>query len=103
MYLLNAYDMHITRLFQNKSEEFYRLKETATKFMRCFSNPLVQLASIYPLLNKLPVVKGYFEEIVGYSNQILHFLEGIIDEHAKTQDYSEEMEPRDFVDAYLME
>lgn len=71
--------------------------------MKSFAKPTVNLASIYPLLAKLPPCKEPFEETVRLFNEIGSFLDGVIAEHIKTQDYSEEMEPRDFIDAYLAE
>lgn len=41
--------------------------------------------------------------MVSVFDEITGFLSTIIDEHEKEQDYDEEFEPRDFIDAYLME
>ncbi|KAI6183427.1 (pine wood nematode) hypothetical protein [Aphelenchoides bicaudatus] len=87
----------------NKEKEFYKLKDTTEKMMKSFARPSVNLASIYPLLAKLPPCKEPFNELVSLFNEVTYFLDGIIDEHIKTQDYSEEAEPRDFIDAYLTE
>jgi hypothetical protein len=61
------------------------------------------LSARYPVFSKIPLVNKPFREVVTLFGEIAKFLDKVVEEHIKSQDYSEEMEPRDFIDAYLAE
>lgn len=47
--------------------------------------------------------KAKFDKAVDLFATIFKFLNGVIAEHEKHNDYTMEMEPHDFIDAYMME
>lgn len=71
--------------------------------MENFSDPLLNIAISSDILLTLPIFKPRFDRAVNLFSEIFSFLNGIIDDHQKTNDYSNDIEPQDFIDAYLSE
>jgi hypothetical protein len=81
--------------FTNKKEhEFYKLKSTVDGIMKNMADPLTSMAVTIPSLSKFPVFKSRYQEGINLHHQILDFLDAIIEDHIKNNDYSNEIEPR---------
>ena len=68
-----------------------------------FGNPLFHLAISSEFIASLPYFKSKVDHATSLFNIIFNFLESIIDDHLKANDYTSDMEPQDFIDAYLLE
>lgn len=93
------------------------MKKLTEDSQAALTNPLVLLASIYRSLSKIWPFKEPFQRFeqctilfiqlsfrtIKIYNEINEYLAGIIQEHEKSQDFSQEFEPRDFIDSYLLE
>ncbi|KAI6195049.1 hypothetical protein M3Y96_01189800 [Aphelenchoides besseyi] len=88
----------------NREQEFYRLKELSEKVGAIFIDPLVQSIMVNPLIAKLPFCQWKMKSTIGHANEIFSHIGKIIEEHRRQNDYvNEEIEPRDFIDAYLIQ
>ncbi|KAI6222669.1 hypothetical protein M3Y95_00918000 [Aphelenchoides besseyi] len=89
---------------ENREEEFYRFKELSEKVGEVFTNPLVQLMMVNPLIAKLPFCQRKVNNVAKHANEIFMYVGNIIEEHQRQNDYAkDEIEPRDFIDAYLIQ
>ncbi|KAI6174317.1 (pine wood nematode) hypothetical protein [Aphelenchoides besseyi] len=89
---------------KDHQHHFYRLREVTEKMMKNFSDPLLNLAVSNPTISKLPVFSQIMERAGKVSRPIFEFLNHMIDEHLKLNDYTDDnFEPQDFIDAYLLE
>lgn len=68
-----------------------------------FLDPLVGLCIFISVFRKIPPFKTKFFEAINHFNEIFAFLDESIVEHEKQNDYRALIEPRDFIDAFLME
>ncbi|KAI6196404.1 (pine wood nematode) hypothetical protein [Aphelenchoides besseyi] len=87
----------------NKEEEFYKLRESAERMMKSFSDPLMIIAVTSKLFRRLPIIKQRLEKAVGYARDIFDFMERVIDNHIEQNDYENMQEPSDLIDAFMME
>jgi hypothetical protein len=71
--------------------------------MKSFSSATMQLAANNLFLCRIPPFKAPFEHCTGLFGQLFEYLGEIIDEHMKQHAADPDMEPRDFIDAYLVE
>lgn len=71
--------------------------------MKTFADPLVSTAVFIPLLRKMPYFGTKFYYAIDLFNEIFAFIDNVIDQHKKHNDYKTLNEPRDFIDAFLME
>lgn len=98
---------HVTngyRFTENgKEEEFYKLKECINEMIKGFSDLTVTAAFIVPILRKMPYFGPKFHHTVDQFNQIFAFVDKVIDQHKQQTDYKTLNEPRDFIDAFLIE
>lgn len=70
------------------------MKKTVDQIMEGFTDPIFSMAMGSPFLAKLPVFKPRFDKIVNLFAELFNFLEGIIEDHIKNNDYSGEVEAR---------
>lgn len=70
------------------------MKEVTEKIMLSFSDPLLVIGLASEALSGFPIIRGRFERILKLYQEMFQFLDGIIDEHVKQNDYKEEFEPR---------
>lgn len=70
--------------------------------MKVFADPLFLLSMNSKTMIKLPVFKNRFQRMVDLLRKILCFMDQIVEEHEKQLD-DDSIEPRDLVDAYLLE
>lgn len=70
------------------------MKEIVNSILKCFADPLLNIAANSPFLCSLPVIKPRYEKSVELFNRVFKFVDGIIDDHVKNTDYSSEIEPR---------
>ncbi|KAI6223558.1 (pine wood nematode) hypothetical protein [Aphelenchoides fujianensis] len=87
----------------NKQEEFYQLKEQTTQILTNLANPLFRILVRSPSLHGFQWVQRKLEHAVKPQKEVFRFLDGIIQQHEEQNDYSAEMEPSDFIDAFLLE
>lgn len=71
--------------------------------MKTFADPIVGLCIFIPFLQKIPPFKAKFETGIELFKEVFKFLDGVIDQHKQQNDYRTLAEPRDFIDAFLME
>ena len=86
-----------------KEKEFEKLKETTETMMKTFGDPLLNVAIASDFVAKLPVFKQKLNYAVSLFHVIFKFMDGVIDEHSKSNNYKNDAEPHDFIDAYLAE
>lgn len=76
-----------------KEAEFYKLKEIMDKIMKGFGDPIMGIAILSSFAHKLPIFKQRYDEGIDLNHQILDFLDSIIEDHIKNNDYKNEIEP----------
>ncbi|KAI6171090.1 (pine wood nematode) hypothetical protein [Aphelenchoides bicaudatus] len=77
----------------NKEHEFYRMNETTEKITHSFNDPIFILSITSSFMTSLPIFRDKFQG----------FLDGIVEDHLKNNDYKQDFEPRDYIDAFLLE
>ncbi|KAI6206304.1 (pine wood nematode) hypothetical protein [Aphelenchoides besseyi] len=102
--VINALICNVRFTEKDHQKHFYMLKEVTEKIMKDFSKPLMSIIISTPTLAKLPVLRQVIEKAGNLSQPIFEFLNRMIDEHLKLNDYTDNnFEPQDFIDAYLLE
>ncbi|KAI6206167.1 (pine wood nematode) hypothetical protein [Aphelenchoides besseyi] len=102
--IINAATVGFRFTENDHQHHFYRLREITEQMMKNFSNPLLNFAVSNPSIAKLPVFRQVMEKAGKVSQPIFEFLNRMIDEHLKLNDYTDHnFEPQDFIDAYLLE
>ncbi|KAI6184603.1 hypothetical protein M3Y97_00614200 [Aphelenchoides bicaudatus] len=86
-----------------KEDEFYRLKDCISRMMKAFADPLMGMCIFIPFLQKIPPFKKVFNHAIGLFKEVFVFLDGVIADHKRANDYRNLEEPQDFIDAFLME
>lgn len=72
--------------------------------MASFFNPLLMMAITSERMLKWPIFRTPFKKLIDNYREILDYMGEIIDQHEEQlKDSGEDIEPRDFVDAYLIE
>ncbi|KAI6238734.1 Cytochrome P450 [Aphelenchoides fujianensis] len=87
----------------NREHEFVDIKEKTVNFFASLGDPLFQISMNYKILLHIPWFQRNFDRKMWPQREIFRFIERIIDEHERSTDYEEEFEPRDFIDAYMLE
>ncbi|CAD5224519.1 unnamed protein product [Bursaphelenchus xylophilus] len=83
--------------------EFDRLKNLATQLMQDIMTPTANLALNNPSLMQVPVLNWRAKRAVECMREILVFLDRQIQKHVAENDYTQDLEPHDYIDAYLLE
>ncbi|KAI6192360.1 (pine wood nematode) hypothetical protein [Aphelenchoides bicaudatus] len=94
------------RFTMNGNEaKFYKLKQLSTDATNLFADPMLLIALTSEFFAKLPIISSKFNHFIGLMREIFVFLDQAVDHHKEQlegQDF-ESVEPRDFIDAYLIE
>ncbi|CAD5209536.1 unnamed protein product [Bursaphelenchus okinawaensis] len=91
------------RFTKEHEDEFYRIKTLTSKITQSFGSPFSNLVRQNPWMLNLPIIKGRAEANKKTSTELIEYLQKHIDRHIEQTDYTQDMEPSDFVDAYLLE
>ncbi|KAI6184975.1 (pine wood nematode) hypothetical protein [Aphelenchoides bicaudatus] len=84
--------------------KFYKLKKLTSEAMEAFTDPITLIAITSPNLSKVPPFRGAFQRSLNIMEEIHSSLEAYIEQHEEQlRDQNDDTEPRDFVDAYLLE
>jgi len=86
-----------------REKEFHKLKELTERMMKNFSDPLLNMAISSDFLCSIPPFKSKFQLSIDLFGELTSYLYGVVDEHINNNDYSVDMEPQDYIDAYLSE
>lgn len=86
---------------KGNEEEFYRLKDLTGKMIKSLTSPIMLLLRFNDLMFKL--TKQFFLAYFKPAHALFGFIEGQIKRRIKMEDIDETMEPRDLVDAFLIE
>ncbi|KAI6170700.1 (pine wood nematode) hypothetical protein [Aphelenchoides bicaudatus] len=86
-----------------REQEYYRIKELFNRLVNPKLNPLLLIAGIAEVCKiNIPPLKRYHERSLEEFREIFNFVNKSADEHLANTDYSQLVEPRDFIDAYIM-
>lgn len=88
---------------EGNEKEFYQLKKITEEMMKVFSDPLLNVAISSDFLVSLPVIKPRFDKAISLFDELAVYLTRVIDDHIEQNDYSNEIEPQDYIDAFLQE
>ena len=89
-------------IFQEREDEFQRIKKLGQFFTGQFGNPLFRFMENDPEFYKqFPICGSYYNKIAGKVEEMKTFFFGLIDEHQKSIDFDSSEDPTDFVEAYL--
>ncbi|CAD5224523.1 unnamed protein product [Bursaphelenchus xylophilus] len=91
------------RFTEGREEEFYLLKDLSTAFMRAFGTARASLVLNNPKLMQVPILNSKAKETVRILLELFAFLDRQIEEHLADNDYTQDLEPNSFIDAYLLE
>ncbi|CAD5209392.1 unnamed protein product [Bursaphelenchus okinawaensis] len=87
----------------NKEAEFTRMKHHLHEWMTKFSNPIIRIWIATGFLHKLPILGKFCMDLVRTYQDIFKDMDNNIAEHKERLQTEGHTEPRDYVDAYLME
>ncbi|KAI6240313.1 (pine wood nematode) hypothetical protein [Aphelenchoides fujianensis] len=89
---------------EGHQKEFYDLKDVTEEMMKSFADPFLNIAATSKTVAKLPIFRDRLAAAGRRFKKIFDYLDGIIEEHLKLNDYSNDsFEPQDYVDAWLLE
>lgn len=89
---------------QGNEAKFYNLVGLSSDIMASFFDPILMTAITSERMLKWPVFRTRFKKLIDAYREILDFLGEIVDQHEELlKDSGEDIEPRDFIDAYLIE
>lgn len=85
----------------DREEEFFHLKKLSISVLRMLNDPVLIIARFNLWAKKLSYkyMYSYYRPI----QELFDFLDKQIKERIKTEEINENMEPRDLVDAFLIE
>ncbi|KAI6206251.1 (pine wood nematode) hypothetical protein [Aphelenchoides besseyi] len=86
---------------QDNKEEFYRLKSRTTQIIRSFTDPIIGVGRF----NKHFFDATYFycKSVIEAFADVYAFLDKQIQERLSHNDFTEDMHPRDYIDAFFIE
>jgi hypothetical protein len=86
---------------KGREEEFYRLKRLMEQLMALFSHPILMIVSFSKSIQKLSYrfLKSFYKPVY----KLFDFINEQIRQRIETENVDEDMEPRDIVDAFLIE
>lgn len=64
------------------------------EMMKKFSNPIAILPVFVPFLRKFPYFKAKFAAALEYFQKVYDFIDRVIDQHKRQNDYKTMVEPR---------
>ncbi|CAD5224515.1 unnamed protein product [Bursaphelenchus xylophilus] len=91
------------RFTEGKEDEFYRLKELACRLVKAFASPAANLVLNSSKLMRIPIINEKAKERVELMLAFYEFFTMQIDAHLRENDYTQELEPHDYIDAFLIE
>ncbi|CAD5224531.1 unnamed protein product [Bursaphelenchus xylophilus] len=91
------------RFTEENSHEFYRLKDLTKNLMMATRNWRSNLATNNPWLQRFSFFKSKMDIAINYFNEITAFLNQQVAKHLEKIDYSQDLEPNDLIDAFLLE
>lgn len=79
------------------------MKASATGAINGLSNPLTSFVLFNQYSINLPFVNKSAKSQISSTKKVIDYMKNQIKDHLDNNDYSQEIEPRDFIDAYLTE
>uniref|UniRef100_A0A1I7RLX0 Unspecific monooxygenase n=1 Tax=Bursaphelenchus xylophilus TaxID=6326 RepID=A0A1I7RLX0_BURXY len=84
-------------------DEFYRLKDCSKEATRAVGTATAGLVFMNPYLMKVPVLNAEARIGVDVTKEMISYFDRQVEKHLKENDYTQDLEPTDFLDAFLVE
>ncbi|CAD5230311.1 unnamed protein product [Bursaphelenchus okinawaensis] len=91
------------RFTEGLQDQFYKMKTLTTELVKKITSAKVNLVMSNPWLLNVPIVKDFPNESMSNLHQIFEYLDIQIEKHIKENDYSQDFEPSDYIDAFLLQ
>ncbi|CAD5218095.1 unnamed protein product [Bursaphelenchus okinawaensis] len=84
-------------------DEFYKMKHLTTEAIKSFTSAQVNLVFNNPWMLNVPIINRYPNYASRVMKELFAFLDYQINKHIKENDYTHDIEPSDYIDAFLSE
>ncbi|CAD5230524.1 unnamed protein product [Bursaphelenchus xylophilus] len=91
------------RFSDGHEDQFEEMKFVTAEAMKAFTSAEANFVFNNPWLMEVPVINRRAKDAVKYMAAIFAFLDKQIQQHLAENDYTQDLEPNDYIDAYLLE
>uniref|UniRef100_A0A1I7RZT0 Cytochrome P450 n=2 Tax=Bursaphelenchus xylophilus TaxID=6326 RepID=A0A1I7RZT0_BURXY len=89
---------------QNEKGDFHKVQDVVDSLNNDEDNTLAILAFLFPILLKVPYVNRPAQRLIKHVHEMIKCIDDQVEDHLRKNDYSDQsMEPRDFIDAFMLE